>query len=103
MRHTSASGIPLQECYTSQDLRGFRDAQELGQPGAFPFTRGIHPDMYRKRLWTMRQYSGFGSAKTTNERFRHLLARGQTGLSVAFDLPTQLGYDPDHSRARGEV
>ena len=78
-------------------------ADRLGFPGAAPFTRGIQPTMYRGRLWTMRQYSGFGSATETNERFRFLLAGGQTGLSVAFDLPTQIGYDSDHERARGEV
>ena len=75
----------------------------LGQPGEFPYTRGIYPNMYRERLWTMRQYSGFGSAKATNERFKFLIGQGQTGLSVAFDLPTQLGYDSDSPRAEGEV
>src|SRR5207245_149387 len=72
-------------------------------PGAFPFTRGVHPTMYRGKLWTMRQYAGFGTAEETNARFRHLLAAGQTGLSVAFDLPTQMGYDSDHPTAEGEV
>ncbi|MGH7538562.1 MAG: methylmalonyl-CoA mutase family protein, partial [Gemmatimonadales bacterium] len=76
---------------------------DLGAPGAFPFTRGPHPTMYRGRLWTMRQYAGFGTAEETNTRFRHLLAAGQTGLSVAFDLPTQMGYDSDHPMAEGEV
>src|SRR5215469_16429386 len=75
----------------------------LGFPGSPPYTRGIQPTMYRGRLWTFRQYSGFGSAVETNRRFRYLLAGGQTGLSVAFDLPTQIGYDADHARARGEV
>ncbi|HEY6239068.1 MAG TPA: methylmalonyl-CoA mutase family protein, partial [Thermoplasmata archaeon] len=75
----------------------------LGFPGAVPFTRGIQPTMYRGRLWTLRQYSGFGSATETNRRFRYLLNGGQTGLSVAFDLPTQIGYDSDHERAKGEV
>ncbi|HYK82945.1 MAG TPA: methylmalonyl-CoA mutase family protein [Gemmatimonadales bacterium] len=79
------------------------DARDLGAPGAFPFTRGVHPTMYRGRLWTMRQYAGFGTAEETNARFRHLLAAGQTGLSVAFDLPTQMGYDSDHPMAEGEV
>ena len=78
-------------------------AHDLGAPGAFPFTRGIHASMYRGRRWTMRQYAGFGTAEETNERFRHLLAAGQTGLSVAFDLPTQMGYDSDHAMAEGEV
>jgi methylmalonyl-CoA mutase N-terminal domain/subunit len=78
-------------------------AADLGAPGAFPFTRGIHPTMYRGKLWTMRQYAGFGTAEETNARFHHLLAAGQTGLSVAFDLPTQMGYDSDHPMAEGEV
>jgi len=78
-------------------------ARELGAPGAFPYTRGAHPTMYRGKLWTMRQYAGFGTAEQTNARFRHLLAAGQTGLSVAFDLPTQMGYDSDHAMAEGEV
>jgi methylmalonyl-CoA mutase, N-terminal domain len=78
-------------------------SHDLGDPGAFPFTRGIHASMYRGRLWTMRQYAGFGTAEETNARFRHLLAAGQTGLSVAFDLPTQMGYDSDHPMADGEV
>jgi methylmalonyl-CoA mutase, N-terminal domain len=77
--------------------------QDLGDPGRFPFTRGVHPTMYRGKLWTMRQYAGFGTAEETNQRFRHLLAAGQTGLSVAFDLPTQMGYDSDHPMAEGEV
>jgi len=78
-------------------------AERLGAPGAFPFTRGVHPSMYRGKLWTMRQYAGFGTAEATNARFRHLLEAGQTGLSVAFDLPTQMGYDSDHAAAEGEV
>jgi methylmalonyl-CoA mutase, N-terminal domain len=78
-------------------------ARQLGEPGKFPFTRGVHPTMYRGRLWTMRQYAGFGTAEETNARFRHLLGAGQTGLSVAFDLPTQMGYDSDHPMAEGEV
>src|SRR3989442_9089616 len=78
-------------------------AREQGAPGAFPYTRGPYPTMYRGRLWTMRQYAGFGTAEQTNARFRHLLAAGQTGLSVAFDLPTQMGYDSDHAMAEGEV
>src|SRR6185503_6001592 len=78
-------------------------ARDLAAPGSFPFTRGIHPSMYTSRLWTMRQYAGFGTAEETNERFRKLLAAGQMGLSVAFDLPTQMGYDSDHPMAAGEV
>ena len=78
-------------------------ARDLGEPGAFPFTRGVYPAMYTSRLWTMRQYAGFGTAEETNERFRRLLAGGQTGLSTAFDLPTQMGYDSDHPMAQGEV
>ncbi len=97
------SGIPIREVYGPEDLAGFDPDRQLGQPGQFPFTRGVYPGMYRRRLWTMRQYAGFGSAKETNERFRYLLSLGQTGLSLAFDLPTQLGYDSDHPMAEGEV
>src|SRR6187401_3517993 len=78
-------------------------ARELGEPGEFPFTRGIHPTMYRSKLWTMRQYAGFGTPREANERFRYLLGEGQTGLSVALDLPTQLGFDSDAPEAAGEV
>jgi methylmalonyl-CoA mutase, N-terminal domain len=85
------------------DLGGWDPHRELGEPGAFPFTRGIQPTMYRGRLWTMRQYAGFGTAAESNRRYRHLLAQGVTGLSVAFDLPTQMGYDSDHRLAAGEV
>jgi methylmalonyl-CoA mutase N-terminal domain/subunit len=88
--------------YGPDDWQG-EPVRELGAPGAFPFTRGVHPTMYRGKLWTMRQYAGFGTAPETNARFRHLLAAGQTGLSVAFDLPTQMGYDSDHPMAEGEV
>jgi len=98
---STASGIPVDVFYVGQP-----PASEVGtgfKPGAYPFTRGIYPTMYRERVWTMRQYSGFGSAEETNERFRYLLQQGQTGLSVAFDLPTQLGLDADNPRARGEV
>ncbi|MFO0980427.1 MAG: methylmalonyl-CoA mutase family protein [Planctomycetota bacterium] len=93
------SGLPVQSCYEPRPI----DAERLGKPGCYPFTRGVHADMYRERLWTMRQYAGFGDAQATNERFRYLLAHGQTGLSTAFDLPTQMGYDPDHALAEGEV
>ena len=85
------------------DLAGWVPDRDLGEPGAFPFTRGIQPTMYRGRLWTMRQYAGFGTASESNKRYRHLLAQGVTGLSVAFDLPTQMGYDSDHALAAGEV
>jgi len=88
--------------YGPEDWTG-DPARQLGDAGAFPFTRGVHPSMYRGKLWTMRQYAGFGTAEETNARFRHLLAAGQTGLSVAFDLPTQMGYDSDHAMAEGEV
>ena len=97
------SGIELHPVYIAEDLVGFDPAKQLGEPGERPFTRGIYPDMYRGRLWTMRQYAGMGTAAETNRRFRYLLDQGQTGLSVAFDLPTQMGLDSDHPRAEGEV
>ena len=96
-------GTPLEPTYGPEHLDAERLPRDLGAPGEFPYTRGIHAEMYRKRLWTMRQYAGFGSAAETNKRYRYLLEHGQTGLSVAFDLPTQMGYDPDASMARGEV
>jgi methylmalonyl-CoA mutase N-terminal domain/subunit len=91
--------------YTAADLadRGFDELRDLGAPGGYPFTRGIYPGMYRDRVWTMRQYAGFGSARETNRRFRYMLERGMTGINVAFDLPTQHGYDSDDARARGEI
>src|ERR1700709_882329 len=98
----SPSGLPIQPVYRPADV-AVNDARELGDPGQFPFTRGVQPTMYRGRLWTMRQYAGFGTAAETNRRFRHLLDAGQTGLSVAFDLPTQMGFDSDSPRALGEV
>src|SRR5438552_7052558 len=88
---------------TPADLAGWDPAEKLGFPGEFPFTRGIQPTMYRGRLWTMRQYAGFGTAEESNARYRYLLAHGVNGLSVAFDLPTQMGYDSDHPLAAGEV
>jgi methylmalonyl-CoA mutase N-terminal domain/subunit len=97
------SGIVVEPLYTAASLDGWDAASRLGEPGKPPYTRGIYPSMYRGRLWTMRQYAGFGSAEATNERFKFLLAHGQTGLSCAFDLPTQMGYDSDHPRAEGEV
>ncbi len=101
-RRTDA-GIPIRPVYTADDLAGWDPDARLGRPGEPPFTRGVYPTMYRGRPWTMRQYSGFGTAETTNERWRMLLANGSTGLSCAFDLPTQMGYDSDHPRAAGEV
>ncbi len=97
------SGIEIRELYDERDLEGFDEATLLGRPGEFPYTRGVQTSMYRGRLWTMRQYAGFGSAEATNQRFKFLLDAGQTGLSCAFDLPTQMGYDADHPRAEGEV
>jgi methylmalonyl-CoA mutase N-terminal domain/subunit len=97
------SGIELRPVYGADDLVGFDPAKRLGLPGEPPFTRGVYPDMYRSRLWTMRQYAGMATAQETNRRFRYLLEQGQTGLSVAFDLPTQMGFDSDHPRAEGEV
>jgi methylmalonyl-CoA mutase N-terminal domain/subunit len=96
-------GTPLKSVYGPADVPAERLAEDLGAPGEFPFTRGVHPEMHRRRLWTMRQYAGFGSAVETNKRYRFLLEQGQTGLSVAFDLPTQMGYDPDAPLARGEA
>jgi methylmalonyl-CoA mutase, N-terminal domain len=101
--YRSTSGIEIRPVYGPGDPEGFDPAVQLGEPGSFPFTRGIHPTGYRSRPWTMRQYAGFGSAEETNQRFRYLLERGQTGLSVAFDLPTQIGYDSDDPMAAGEV
>src|SRR5580692_2388614 len=99
----TSSGMPVEVVYRAKDLAGFDAATELGEPGAYPYTRGVQPTMYRGRLWTMRQYAGFGTAAATNLRFKFLLEAGQTGLSCAFDLPTQMGYDADHQRAEGEV
>lgn len=100
---TTDSGIEIKAVYGPGDLGDFAYGDSLGAPGEFPYTRGVHPTMYRGRLWTMRQYAGFGTAEATNERFKFLLGAGQTGLSCAFDLPTQMGYDSDHARAEGEV
>jgi methylmalonyl-CoA mutase N-terminal domain/subunit len=97
------SGLERQPIYTAQDLAGSDPARQLAEPGSYPYTRGVHPTMYRGRLWTMRQFAGFGSAEDTNRRYKFLLERGQTGLSVAFDFPTLMGYDSDHPRAEGEV
>src|SRR5487761_1042941 len=100
---TTISDYPIRRLYTPADLAGWSPETDLGYPGQPPYTRGIHPTMYRGRLWTMRQFAGFGSARDTNERFRYLLSQGQTGLSVAFDLPTLMGYDSDHPLSSGEV
>jgi methylmalonyl-CoA mutase, N-terminal domain len=97
------SGLPIDRLYTEENLSGTNPEDTIGYPGGFPYTRGIYPSMYRGRLWTMRQYAGFGSAAESNQRYRYLLSRGQTGLSVAFDLPTQIGMDSDHPLAVGEV
>jgi methylmalonyl-CoA mutase N-terminal domain/subunit len=99
----TTSELPVADVYTPADVAGLDSARDLGLPGEYPFTRGVQPTMYRSRLWTMRQYAGFATAAETNERFRFLLAQGQTGLSVAFDLPTQMGFDSDAPEAEGEV
>ena len=101
----TTSHIPLETAYTAEDLEAtdWDERERLGYPGEYPFTRGVQPTMYRGRLWTMRQYAGYASAEESNARYRYLLERGQTGLSVAFDLPTQMGYDADHPMAEGEV
>jgi methylmalonyl-CoA mutase, N-terminal domain len=99
----SESGTPIEPVYGPKDLQGFDPASDLGQPGQYPFTRGIYPGMYTKRPWTMRQYAGFSTAADSNRRYHQLIAAGTTGLSVAFDLPTQMGYDSDAPVAQGEV
>ena len=100
---TTLSGVPINRLYTSADLAGLDYERELGDPGRYPYTRGIHETMYRGRLWTLRQFSGFGTPEDTNRRLHYLLKQGQTGLSIAFDLPTLMGYDSDHLLAEGEV
>ena len=97
------SGHPIEPLYTDEDLGEFDPSERLGHPGEFPFTRGVYPSMYRGRLWTMRQFAGFGTVEETNERFRYLLDHGQTGLSTAFDMPSLMGLDSDHPRSLGEV
>ena len=99
----NTSGIPVDRVYTPLDMEGFDYVEKLGLPGQYPYTRAVQPTAYRGRYWTMRQYAGFGTAEETNERYHFLLKSGQTGLSVAFDLPTQIGYDSDHPLAQGEV
>jgi methylmalonyl-CoA mutase N-terminal domain/subunit len=100
---TTISGRPIDRLYTQEDLEGFDYSRDLGDPGEYPYTRGIHPSGYRGRLWTMRQFAGFGTPEETNERYKTLLKAGGTGLSVAFDLPTLMGRDPDHELSLGEV
>jgi methylmalonyl-CoA mutase, N-terminal domain len=100
---TTTSGIDIKRTYEPDDLNGFDFVSSVGFPGEYPFTRGVQPTMYRGRLWTMRQYAGFGTAEESNRRYRYLFEQGQTGLSVAFDLPTQMGRDADHPLAAGEV
>ena len=99
----TTSGIEIDDIYTPDDCQGVDYNEKLGYPGEFPFTRGVQPTMYRGRIWTMRQYAGFASAEATNKRYHYLLEQGQTGLSVAFDLPTQIGYDSDSPQAKGEI
>src|ERR687886_114373 len=99
---STVSGQPIEPLYTEQDLPG-DPAESIGLPGEYPFTRGVYPSMYRGRLWTMRQFAGFGTSEETNERFRYLLDHGQTGLSTAFDMPSLMGLDSDHRRSLGEV
>src|SRR5437879_2949066 len=100
---TTVSSVPVEPLYTPESLNGFDPDTDLGFPGQYPFTRGVHATMYRSRLWTMRQFAGFGTPRQTNERFKFLLEKGQTGLSTAFDLPTLMGLDSDDPRALGEV
>jgi methylmalonyl-CoA mutase, N-terminal domain len=101
--HETLSGIPLKNVYTPEDIKDLDYEKDLNEPGLFPYTRGIHENMYRGKVWTMRQFAGFGGPEETNKRFRYLLAQGQTGLSTAFDLPTLMGYDSDNPKADGEV
>ena len=102
-KFTTVSSYPIRRLYTPAGLADRDEDRDLGMPGEPPYTRGIHATMYRGRLWTMREFAGFGTAADTNQRFRYLLAQGQTGLSVAFDLPTLMGYDSDHALSEGEV
>ena len=99
---STISGVENEPLYSPENVEVDVE-RDLGRPGEFPFTRGVYPSMYRGRLWTMRQFAGFGTAEETNERFRYLLEHGQTGLSTAFDMPTLMGYDSDHPRSLGEV
>src|ERR1700728_2244519 len=97
------SGMPLKAVYTADDLKDWSYERDLADPGQFPYTRGIHHNMYLGKLWTMRQFAGYGGPEETNARFKYLLSQGQTGLSTAFDLPTLMGYDSDHPKSHGEV
>src|SRR3990170_4221744 len=103
VRFTTVSGRPIGRLYTAEDIESLDYARDVNNPGEFPYTRGIHPTGYRGKLWTMRQFAGFGTAEETNERYRTLMKAGGTGLSVAFDLPTLMGRDPDHELSLGEV
>src|SRR6201995_4235196 len=103
MTRESESGLPIEPVYGPETLAGWEPATRLGEPGGYPFTRGVYPSMYTGRPWTMRQYAGFGTAAESNARYRELIAHGTTGLSVAFDLPTQMGHDSDAPLAHGEV
>src|ERR1700737_2164481 len=96
-KFSTLTGLPLESVYTAENLASQNPEETIGYPGKFPYTRGIYPTMYRGRFWTMRQYAGFGSAAQSNERYRYLLSKGQSGLSVAFDLPTQIGMNPHHA------
>ncbi|MGB9904307.1 MAG: acyl-CoA mutase large subunit family protein, partial [Desulfotomaculales bacterium] len=102
-RFETVSGMPVKDLYTPLDTENINYMRDLGFPGLYPFTRGVQGNMYRGRLWTMRQFAGFGTAKDSNRRYRYLLEKGQTGLSIAFDMPTIMGYDSDHPRSLGEV
>src|SRR6516164_9786296 len=102
VRFTTLSDMAVEPLYTPEDVKGNHDAA-LGYPGLYPYTRGVYESMYRGRLWTMRQFAGYGLAEDTNTRFRFLLSQGQDGLSTAFDMPVLMGYDADHERSRGEV
>src|SRR3954454_23403741 len=103
MSRESESGSPIEPVYDASSLDGWDARERLGAPGEFPYTRGVYPSMYTGRPWTLRQYAGFGTARASNERYHQLVAAGTTGLSVAFDLPTQMGYDSDDAVAHGEV
>src|SRR5213082_3197350 len=100
---TTVSSVSIEPLYTPESLDGFDPEHDLGYPGQYPFTRGVHATMHRSRLWTMRQFAGFGTPRQTNQRFQFLLSKGQTGLSTAFDLPTLMGLDSDDPRSAGEV
>ncbi|HDZ11773.1 MAG TPA: methylmalonyl-CoA mutase, partial [Bacteroidetes bacterium] len=102
-KFVTTSSEPVEPLYTPDDIAGTDYLRDIGFPGEFPYTRGVYTNMYRGKLWTMRQFAGFGSPRDTNRRFHYLLKHGETGLSTAFDLPTLMGYDSDHPRSLGEV